>query len=150
MATSSAEGPDLAMLAHRLTGALQRALRQAQADDGDSVIGPRHRAVLICLAPTGSRAVDVARESGQHKQVVGTLVDDLEKGGYIRRQPDPVDRRGKLIVPTALGLEQVARTKALMAAIEDDIVAALGAQRYRDFKLTCERVVKILTDDGTE
>ena len=149
MAKPYAEGPDLAMLAHRLTSALQRAMRQAQADD-DSRLGPRHRAVLICLSPTGSRAVDVARESGQHKQVVGTLVDDLEKAGYIRREPDPVDRRGKLIVPTALGLQQVARANALLAAIEDDIMADLGVQRYRDFKLTCERVVKVLTDDRTE
>jgi DNA-binding MarR family transcriptional regulator len=52
--------------------------------------------------------VDVARESGQHKQVVGTLVDELERLGYVRREPDPNDRPAKLIVPTELGLRQMA------------------------------------------
>jgi DNA-binding MarR family transcriptional regulator len=142
-------GPDLAVLAHRLTSALNRALRIA-LDDDDSRIGPRHRAVFVCLRPAGSRAVDVARESGQHKQVVGTLVDELEKAGYVRREPDPVDRRGKLIVPTEAGTLHMARTNAVLAAIEADLAAEVGHRRYDEFKRACERVVDTLTPDSNQ
>lgn len=137
--------PDLGMLAHHVTSALQRALTAAFSGDGDRQIGPRHRAILACLDDEGSRAVDVARQSGQHKQVVGTLIDDLEHTGYVRREPDPADRRAKLIVPTELGLQQISRTDAAMAHLEREIAASLGHQRYRDFKHTLRQVTEVLS-----
>lgn len=137
--------PDLGMLAHRLTSALQRALAAALAGDGGSQIGPRHRVILACLDDEGSRAVDVARQSGQHKQVVGTLIDELEQIGYVRRESDPADRRAKLIVPTKLGLQQISRTDAAMAHLEREIAASLGAQHYRDFKHTLRQVAEALS-----
>jgi DNA-binding MarR family transcriptional regulator len=47
------------------------------------------------------RGKDLARLSGQSKQVVGVIIDDLEKLGYVKRKPDRADRRAKLVVPTA-------------------------------------------------
>ncbi len=137
--------PDLGMLTHHVTAGLQRALAAALAGDGEGQIGPRHRAILACLDDEGSRAVDVARQSGQHKQVVGTLVDELEQAGYVRRQPDPADRRAKLIVPTESGLRQISRTGAAMACIEREIAASLGDQHYRDFKQAFQHVAEILS-----
>jgi DNA-binding MarR family transcriptional regulator len=81
-----------------------------------------------------TRAIDVARRSGQHKQVVGTIVDELEGMGYVRREPDPADRRAKLVVPTAIGLQQRVRINAAMAGIESEIAERLGGERYREFK----------------
>lgn len=137
--------PDLGMLTHRVTSALQRALTAVLAGDGSSQIGPRHRAILACLDAEGSRAVDVARQSGQHKQVVGTLIDELEQIGFVRREPDPADRRAKLIVPTKLGVQQISRTEAAMAHLEREIAASLGDQHYRDFKHTLRRVAEVLS-----
>ena len=136
--------PDLGMLTHHMTAALQRALATALAGEGERQLGPRHRAILACLDDEGSRAVEVARQSGQHKQVVGTLADDLEQLGYVRRQPDPADRRAKLIVPTEAGRRQISRTDAAIARIERDIAASLGDQRYRDFKQAFRQVAELL------
>ena len=135
------------MLTSRVTSTLQRVLIEALAGDGHSQIGPRHRAVLAYLDTEGSRAIDVARQSGQHKQVVGTLVDELEQLGYVRREPDPSDRRAKLIVPTELGLQQMSKTDAVMAEIERGIAASLGEQQYREFKQSFRRVAQMLSDD---
>ncbi|MEU6068866.1 MarR family transcriptional regulator [Streptomyces sp. NPDC047082] len=59
------------------------------------------------------RASELARASGQHKQVIGSLIDDLERLGHVARKPDPADRRAKLICPTERGLLQM-ETAAIM------------------------------------
>ena len=138
--------PDLGVLTSRATSALQRALSDALAGQGHGQLGPRHRAVLAYLDPEGSRATDLSCWSGQHKQVVGTLVDELERLGYVRREADPADRRAKLIVPTELGLRQMARADAAMAEIERAVAASLGEQRYREFKQAFRQVADMLRD----
>ena len=90
--------------------------------------------MLAYLDEGGSRATDLAAQSGQHKQVIGTLVDELAELGYVERRPDPADRRAKLIVPTRKGLEQMARADAIMAEIERRHAEAVGEADYAVFK----------------
>jgi DNA-binding MarR family transcriptional regulator len=133
---------DLGVLISRITSALQRSLAEA-LPAGDE-LGPRQRTVLAFVQPEGSRAVDLARESGQHKQVIGTLVDELEALGYVRRTPDPTDRRAKLVVPTERGRRQITSTAAAIADVERRLAGALGEQAYRQFKQSARRVAEIL------
>jgi DNA-binding MarR family transcriptional regulator len=90
--------------------------------------------VLAYLDAEGSRATDLAAQSGQHKQVIGTLVDELVALGYVERKPDPADRRAKLIVPTERGLDEMAKSDAVMAAIEHRHALAVGEEAYAEFK----------------
>ena len=85
--------PDLGMLAGRLLFAVQNEMFTALAAKGFDDLHPRHGAVLAYLDPGGIRATELSRLSGQHKQVIGTLVDELERLGYVVRHPDPADRR---------------------------------------------------------
>ncbi|WP_373299949.1 MarR family winged helix-turn-helix transcriptional regulator [Streptomyces albospinus] len=87
--------------------------------------------------------VDPAEVSGQHKQVIGTLVDDLERLGYVARKPDPADRRAKLIYPTERGLLQMEAAASIMRTIEERHANALGAQEYATFKEALRRVVDL-------
>ncbi|HEX2145246.1 MAG TPA: MarR family transcriptional regulator [Glycomyces sp.] len=84
------------------------------------------------LEEEGCRATELAQWSGQHKQVVGKLVDELEALGYVERRPDPADRRAKLVVPTER--DQMRRSGAIMAAIEARIAARLGDKPFAEFK----------------
>jgi hypothetical protein len=43
---------------------------------------PRHGAVLAFIEPDGTRASELSERSGQHKQVIGTLVDELQQWGF--------------------------------------------------------------------
>ncbi|WP_214318992.1 MarR family winged helix-turn-helix transcriptional regulator [Nonomuraea sediminis] len=126
--------PDLGVLTARTLFGLQRELSRSLADEGHPGLGPRHGAVLAYLDPEGSRATDLAAQSGQHKQVIGTLVDELVELGYVERKPDPHDRRAKLIVPTERGLDQMARADAIVARIEREHAQAIGEQAYAEFK----------------
>ncbi|MEV0593389.1 MarR family winged helix-turn-helix transcriptional regulator [Nonomuraea cavernae] len=136
------DDPDLGVLTSRTLFSLQRELFTAIAEQGHPELRPRHGAVLAYLDEEGSRATDLAVRSGQHKQVIGTLVDELAELGYVERRPDPADRRAKLIVPTAKGLEEMAVSDAAMAAIEARHAAAVGAEAYAEFK----RVFRLVAD----
>lgn len=50
---------------------------------------------------------------------VSRLIDRMEQGGWVRREPDPKDRRVRLVVPTERALE----TQTEIRAIADDVYA---------------------------
>lgn len=124
---------DLGVLAGRLLFSVQDELFRRLHRHGFDDIVPRHGAVLAYLSTDGSRATDLARLSGQHKQVVGKTVDELEASGYVERRPDPDDRRAKLVVPTERGRAQMRTADAIMAEIADRHRQALGPQAYDRF-----------------
>jgi DNA-binding MarR family transcriptional regulator len=54
-------------------------------------------------------------------------IDRLESGGLVERQPDPTDRRGRLVALTDRGRELVAAAAADHLANEERLLAALDA-----------------------
>ncbi|WP_432832634.1 MarR family winged helix-turn-helix transcriptional regulator [Dactylosporangium sp. CA-092794] len=132
--------PDLGVLSAQILFALQRELFRRLGEHGYADLRPRHGAVLAYLDEAGSRATDLAFLSGQHKQVIGTLVDELEALGYVERHPDPQDRRAKLIVPTERGLAEMHRSAEILADIERGHAEAVGEAAYAAFKRVLRRV----------
>jgi DNA-binding MarR family transcriptional regulator len=126
--------PDLGILSSWLLFAVQRELFSTMEQEGFTKLGTRYGAILAYLDEQGTRATDLARLCGQHKQVVGTLIDELVELGCVQRQPDPHDRRAKLIVPTELGLQRMRRSDEIMAAIEHRYSKLLGDKAYAEFK----------------
>ncbi|REE97514.1 MarR family winged helix-turn-helix transcriptional regulator [Thermomonospora umbrina] len=132
--------PDLGILSARLLFAVQDELFGTLAEQGHTGLRPQHGAVLAYLDVEGTRATDLARRSNQHKQVIGKLVDELEALGYVERRPDPDDRRAKLVVPTERGLDQMTRSDAIMAGLEQRHAQAVGAEVYAEFKRVLHEV----------
>jgi DNA-binding MarR family transcriptional regulator len=145
---------DLGVLAGRLLFAFQAELFRRLHDEGFDDIVPRHGAVLAYLRPEGVRAADVARRSGQLKQVVGAIVDDLETLGYVERRPDPADRRAKLVVPTGRGREQMSAATSIIAEIMHRHAGNLGAEEFRrflaDFRTVVEHQRAVVPDVAVE
>ncbi|MFF4240255.1 MarR family winged helix-turn-helix transcriptional regulator [Actinomadura geliboluensis] len=138
--------PDLGMLAGRLMRVLQDELFQRLAEQGHPDVRPRHGTVLAFLDAEGMRATELAARSGQHKQIVGTIVDELTALGYVRREPDPADRRAKRIVPTEHGLDEIVKARAILADIEDRHRRALGDAAFTAFKDAFQRIVRDQSD----
>ena len=136
----SRTNPDLGMLAGRLLFAVQNELFTALAAKGFDDLHPRHGAVMAYLDPSGVRATDLARLSGQHKQVIGTLVDELERLGYVQRHPDPADRRAKLVLPTEAGRAVVAIAQSLVPEVEARMAAVVGDGRLEALRHDLEAV----------
>jgi DNA-binding MarR family transcriptional regulator len=133
MSERNHRGDDLGVLAGRLLFAVQAELFRRLDGAGFHDIVPRHGVVLAYLRPEGVRATDLSRLSGQSKQVVGVIVDDLAALGYVARTPDPADRRAKLIVPTDRGRDQMSAADAIMADIMRRHARTLGENEFRRF-----------------
>ena len=88
-----------------------------------------HTQVLPYLREDGVRLTELAEKLGISKQAAGELVADLEKMGVVRRAPDPLDGRAKLILVTKKGWAAFAHGKGVLRALEAELRRALGMPR---------------------
>lgn len=116
----------------------------------DGVVGagypqkPSHSAVFAQISPRGSRLSALARGANMSPQAMGELVDELEELGYVERQPDPTDRRAKLIMLTPRGQECIAAGIATINGIESRIDRILGPDGHAELR---RLLTELLTAD---
>ena len=137
--------PGLGTLAARLLFAVQDELYACLDEAGYGDLTRLHGAVIAYLDEDGTRATELARRSGRHKQVIGRIIDELEELGYVERRPERGDRRAKLVVPTERGLRTMRLSEQVVREIDERQAAALGKERYAEFKETLWAVVDSLT-----
>lgn len=82
------------------------------------------------VAPDGSRLTDLADQAQMTKQGTGALVDQLERLGYVRRDPDPMDGRARLIVIEERGRRAVEVAAATFDEILAEWKAYLGTRNF--------------------
>lgn len=86
------------------------------------------------IDPEGSRMAELAEAAQLSKQTVGSIVDQLEQSGYVRRERDPQDARGRLVRLTAKGHELVELSIPVVRRIEAEWEAHLGRARTRQLR----------------
>lgn len=74
-------------------------------------------------------------------QAAGELVDDLERLGYVVRQPDPDDRRAKRIVLTKRGRQSVAVALDTIATLEAELEDLLGSDQLAKLHASLRRIL---------
>src|SRR5690349_14878071 len=92
-------------------------------------ITPAQARVFQRLAEGGSRLTDLAEQAQITKQSAGFLVDQLERGGYVERVPDPADARARLVRVAERGVRASALAAQAVADVEAEWTAHLGARR---------------------
>ncbi|MEU6315710.1 MarR family transcriptional regulator [Streptomyces sp. NPDC047014] len=109
----------LAEFTRRLTEAGQRDLR------------PVHGMTFQVLGRGGATATELAERLGVTKQAAGQIVDDLEKRGYVRRDPHPEGGRRKLVVLTPAAWEHLSVAGRILHELEAELGRGtdLGALR---------------------
>ena len=105
---------------------------------GFSELKPGHHIVLRNLGENGARPSEMAAAAGVTRQAITKVVDDLERRGVVRREPDPVDGRGVIVRYTERGLEGLAVARRRMAAMEADFAARIGADRWAEVRTALE------------
>jgi DNA-binding MarR family transcriptional regulator len=89
---------------------------------------PAHSSVMAHIdIDGGTRLTTIAARANITPQAVGELVDDLERLGYVVRQPDSDDRRAKRIVLTDRGRQSVAAASEVIGALETELEDLLGS-----------------------
>jgi DNA-binding MarR family transcriptional regulator len=86
------------------------------------------------------RQLDLAAQLGVDRTVMTYLLDDLEKAKLVQRQPDPADRRARLIVPTEQGKETLCDLERRLSTAEDEILGSLDQAERSSFRLLLQRV----------
>src|SRR5690348_10571743 len=91
---------NLAVLLRETFVALNDLVISRLAAGGHDAVRPAHTAVFQYLDDTGTTVSLLAERAQMTKQAMAELVQHLETHGYVKRVPDPTDRRAKLVLPT--------------------------------------------------
>lgn len=99
------------------------------SDVGHGDARPVHGFALQAIGPDGTTTSDLGRRLGVTKQAAAKTVISLEQAGYIRREPDPGDRRAVRLRRTARGEEMLRLSAAFFETYRAHLTNALGPAR---------------------
>ncbi|HEX2286522.1 MAG TPA: MarR family transcriptional regulator [Mycobacterium sp.] len=122
---------------------MENRILQAIKDAGFSDVTLAQARVFQRIAPGGSRLTDLAEQAQMTKQSAAGLVDELERMRFVRRVPDPNDRRARLIQIDKRGRQAVKAAQAAHDQIQGEWRARLGARRFRQLRDSLEQLREI-------
>lgn len=117
-------------------GALVETLRAR----GHPAIRPKHGAVFANIERQGTRPSVMAERAGIGKAAMGELIDELQRLGYVRREPDPSDRRAKLVVPTDAAVEVTNIVHEFNMNLETTYRELLGEEAYQALRAALQAI----------
>jgi DNA-binding MarR family transcriptional regulator len=128
---------------------LESAVLEALRDQGHDI--PLNQArVFQRIDAGGSRLSQLAQASQLSKQTVGSIVDQLERAGYVRRVPDPDDARARLVVVAERGMEAIALGTPVLEGVIDSWRAHLGEATFADLRRSLEALREITDLDRSK
>jgi DNA-binding MarR family transcriptional regulator len=136
------EGSRTSPVAPRLGGLpqlaveLQRRLIEATASLGHRGLKPSQGLVLPLIGPEGARVRDLARRHRVSRQSISLTGLELESLGYLRRAPDPTDRRGTILQRTPRGDRLLADADEAAARLDRSLAADLGEAAFEALRET--------------
>ena len=136
---------NLAVLLRETFVALNDLALHRLAERGHGAVRPAHAAVFQYLDDTGTTVSLLAERAQMTKQAMAELVQHLEAHGYLRRVPDPADRRAKRVLPTERGLEVIAVAQGLVPEVEDRLTSLIGADRMQALREDLEAIRRAVT-----
>jgi DNA-binding MarR family transcriptional regulator len=80
-------------------------------------------------------------------QAMGELVDDLVDWGYLKRVPDPTDRRAKLIVLTPAGENALQDAFDTIIELETELERLLGRDGLLRLRRALRRIAELPLPD---
>ena len=86
------------------------------------------------IGPEGSRPGELADAAQLSKQTLGSILDQLERAGYVARVPDPADGRARLVTITEAGRELVRLSLPVVEEVEARWADHLGPRRIRQLR----------------
>ncbi|MDT4946430.1 MAG: MarR family transcriptional regulator, lower aerobic nicotinate degradation pathway regulator, partial [Pseudonocardiales bacterium] len=87
-----------------------------------------HHRLLAALEEFGPASqAALGRRTGIDRSDVVAALNELAAGGFIKRSPDPDDRRRNLIEITAAGTKQLRKLDKVLAGIQEKLLAPLTA-----------------------
>jgi DNA-binding MarR family transcriptional regulator len=95
--------PSLGLLLRLVHQHWAQAVDEALDQAGFGDIRPPHANVFTFVPPNGIQVSELTKLAHVRKQTMTQAVEELERLGYVERQPDPDDRRARLVFLTERG-----------------------------------------------
>jgi len=114
--------------------AVRRHMLRRLHEHGFSDLEQAHLSVFQYPGPQGLRPSELAARLRVSKQALNYLLGQLERRGYLCREPDPDDHRARRIALTERGLATVPVIRAAVAEVEREWAGRLGRQRFDELK----------------
>ncbi len=92
----------------------------------------------------------LAEAMGLSSGAMTNRLDRLEQAGFVRRVPDPNDRRGVLVEPTEEGLAAWDRTTGTQAARESLIASVLTVSEKEQLHALLRKLMSAFGDEARE
>jgi DNA-binding MarR family transcriptional regulator len=90
-----------------------------------------------------STPTELAGYTGLSSGAATAMLDRLEKGGFIKRKPNPEDRRGTLIVLAKSGAEKVAAWYKNLGVAQEELISGYSQDQLRLIADFFEQYAKI-------
>ena len=103
-------------------------------ENGFEDISPSHGWIFHNTKEEGSRITELAAIAKITKQSMSALVAQLEKTGYVKKRPDPTDKRAWLLLLTAKGKKVKEAGQEINFLFEKKWEQKLGKKDYAVFR----------------
>lgn len=120
--------------------AMEARVFAALAEAGFDDITPAQGRLLQRVGSEGTRLTELAEAARVTKQSAGSLVDQLERLGYVRRTPDPDDARARLVRVAERGEAARPVADAAVAQLEAEWRAHLGERAWHQLRQALSRL----------
>jgi DNA-binding MarR family transcriptional regulator len=107
---------------------------------GHSDARPVHGFALQVIGPDGTTISELGRQLEVSKQAAAKTVISLEQAGYVRREPDPGDRRAVRLQRTARGEEMLGLSATFFETYRAHLSDELGPERLAQLEDDLEHI----------
>ena len=128
---------------HRLSRALRNAVSSAVQKSGSALSEEQSRLLGFLSGCSGEQEFvyqkDIETHFGVRRSSVASILSNLERGGYITREPDISDSRKKRVYLTDKGRAEVEVIRSEIGAMESVLVSGMTLQEQKDFVRTLKK-----------
>jgi DNA-binding MarR family transcriptional regulator len=117
-----------------------RELHAAHAAAGFADLGRNDGVVFRSLAIRPMTVSDLAGRLEISKQGAAQIIDDMERRGYVERQPDPSDRRARLVRLSERGQRALANARRFHRDYERRLARAHGSDAVATLRAMLEAI----------
>jgi len=123
---------------------IQRELMEATLARGHAGLKMSYGQVLPLIGPEGGRIHEIARLQRVSRQAISATTLELEALGYLRREPDPRDRRGVVLVLTSRGTALIRDSVAALDELERRFRGLIGERRLASLRAVARDLYRAL------
>ncbi len=123
---------------------IERELMEATLARGHAGLKMSYGQVLPLIGPDGGRIHEIARLQRVSRQAISATTLELEALGYLRREPDPRDRRSVVLRLTGRGTALIHDSVAALDGLEQRFRDALGEKRLEQLRQVARELYRAL------